>query len=173
MNPPSIDSLALRLNVGDGYHDYAGQWVSFSPEAKTLILHVMGCSTADDAAVEEECPRLDALRWRTLAPTVVAAHGHRVRVELNISVPSAGDLHWMIRDENGMVRDGRLPVVECPEVCNGHADGSSISRRAFDVPVVLAPGYYTLKVTVAGRTASSSIVVSPDLCYEPPAIVAG
>jgi 4-alpha-glucanotransferase len=39
--------------------------------------------------------------------------------------------------------------------------------------VVLAPGYYTLKVTVAGRTASSSLVVSPDLCYEPPAIVAG
>jgi len=152
-----IDSLARRLGVGDGYHDYSGRWVAFSQEAKALILNAMGCSTADESAIEAECRRLDTAQQRDLAPKIVAAHGHPVRVELHICAPCSGSLHWVFVGENGERRDG---VV-------------ALSSRTFDLPLQVPPGYHHLQITVAGRTTDSALIVAPDLCYEPPAIVAG
>jgi 4-alpha-glucanotransferase len=48
-----------------------------------------------------------------------------------------------------------------------------VSRRSFELPVDLPPGYHALRLAVGGQTASSSVIVSPALCYEPPAILGG
>ena len=172
-NPTLIDSLARRLGIGDGYLDYLGHWVSSSHESKAQILRAMGCSVTEESALEEECRRLDALQWRTLAPRIATAHGHLARVELNILAPFTGSLHWMITDENGGRHDGLVPLSACPEISRVDCDGSSISRRSFELPLELPPGYHELQITVAGQTADSSLIIAPPLCYEPPAIVAG
>lgn len=171
--PTALDSLARRLGIGDGYLDYLGHWVTSSAESKARILRAMGCPAADEAALDEECRRLDALQWNTLAPPVATAHGHPVRIDLNIRMPVAGSLHWALREENGGHRDGLVPLADCPERSRCVAAGSSISRRAFELPVDLPPGYHQLEITVAGRTAGSSLIVAPPCCYEPPAIAAG
>jgi hypothetical protein len=75
-----IDSLARRLGIGDGYHDYRGSWVSFTLEAKTLILQAMGFSLDQESAIEGECRRLDALEWRSMPPRIATAHGRPVRI---------------------------------------------------------------------------------------------
>ena len=133
----------------------------------------MGCSVADESALEHECRRRDALQWRTLAPSIAAAHGQRVRVELNIPAPFAGSLHWTMNAENGGRRDGDVALADCPEISRGDSDGSSFSRRWFELPLDLPPGYHELQLTAAEHTAGISLIVSPAVAYEPPSIVAG
>jgi len=79
----------------------------------------------------------------------------------------------MITDENGGRDDGLVPLADCPEISRVDFDGSSISRRSFELPLELPPGYHELQITVAGPTVDSSLIIAPPLCYEPPAIVAG
>jgi hypothetical protein len=173
VNPALIDSLARRLGIGDGYHDCSGHWVATRTESKALILRAMGCPVAEESPLEEERHRLDALQWSTLAPQIATAHGQRVRLELNIPVPCAESLRWTVIDENGGRHGGCVPLAHCPEISRVDSDGSSISRRSFELPVDLPPGYHELQTTVAGKTACSALIVSPPLCYEPAAIVAG
>ena len=168
-----IDSLAQHLGIGDGYHDYQGQWVSFSQNSKLLLLRAMGCSVADEGALARECSRRDALQWRTLAPRIATAHGHRVRVELNSPATFAGNVHWTVCDENGGRHDGLVPLTNFPEMARGDSDGSGFSRRSFELPLDLPPGYHELQITLAAQTAGISLIVSPGVAYEPPAIVAG
>jgi 4-alpha-glucanotransferase len=159
--------------MGDGYLDYLGHWVSSSSESKALILRAMGFLPTDERALEAECRRLDALQWGTLAPKIATAHGHPLRIELNVPVAFAGKLHWAVTIESGGRHEGIVLTADCPEVSRGSSDGASISRRSFELPVDLPPGYHELQITADGKSAGCSLIVAPPLCYEPPAILAG
>jgi len=133
----------------------------------------MGFSLDQESAIEGECRRLDALEWRTMAPSIATAHSRPVRIELNIASPFAGEIHWTLKEENGDTSQGLVPIAGCPEMARFDWDGSLISRRSFELPLDLPPGYHNLQITLATQTAGSCIIVSPAICYEPPAIVAG
>jgi 4-alpha-glucanotransferase len=170
-----IDRLARLRGIGDAYHDYRGELRHFSLETKTGILRAMGCAVDDPAALAIELQQLEVERWRTLLPPIAAANGKRVGVDLNISARDFGaTLVWTVNLENGERRNGAMSSADCPEIWRGEVEGSWITRRRFELPLELPPGYHELEVKLGGGPVSRCLVIlSPPECYEPAAILEG
>ncbi len=175
MDTTVIERLARLRGIGDAYHDYRGELRYFSLETKVGLLRAMGCAVDDPAALAIELSELEIERWRTLLPPVAAANGNRIGVDLNIPARDFGaSLLWTVDLENGDRRNGVISTADCPEVWRGEVAGSWITRRRFELPLDLPPGYHELQVRIGGGSSSRcSLILSPPECYEPPVIIAG
>jgi 4-alpha-glucanotransferase len=171
MDAALIQRLAELRGVGDAYHDFRGELRHFSLETKTGILRAMGCPV-DDPALLAQALRLSERSLRFL-PAVAAARGRRVGVELNIPARDFGaTLVWSISLENGLRHEGAVSSADCAEIWRGESAGALITRRRFEVPLDLPPGYHELRVKISGRADRCLVILAPQ-CYEPPAILQG
>ncbi len=170
-----IERLARLRGIGDAYHDYRGELKYFSLKTKLGLLHAMGCAVDDPAELGMELRRLEAARWCKLLPPIAAAHGSRIGIDINVTARDFGSTAvWSVRLEDGTQRDGVASTADCPEVWRGEVEGTWITRRHFELPFDLPPGYHELEAKIAGGSADRcSLIVSPPRCYEPAAIVAG
>jgi 4-alpha-glucanotransferase len=170
-----IERLARLRGLGDAYHDFRGQLQYFSLDTKAGILLAMGCAVDDASALTADIRRIEAMRSRDLLPSVVVAQGARVGFEINVSAREFGaSLAWSLRLEDGTRREGSVSSAACAEKWRGEVEGSWITRRHFDLPVELPPGYHEFEARLAGGAVNHSlIIVSPPQCHEPQSIVAG
>src|SRR5271165_4068428 len=175
LDAPLIERIARLRGIGDAYHDYRGELRHFSLETKTGILRAMGCAVDDPQALSDELKQLEIERWRELVPSVIAAGGSRVGVDLNIPARNFGaSLKWTVMFESGERREGIISTADCPEIWRGQVEGSWITRRRLELPLDLPPGYHELEVKVgAGTSGRSRVIMSPPACYEPSVILAG
>jgi 4-alpha-glucanotransferase len=170
-----IERLARLRGIGDAYHDYRGELRYFSLETKAGILRAMGCAVDDPNALAAELSRLEIYKWRTLLPPIAAANGARIGVDLNIRARDfGGRLVWTVNLEQGVRRTGVQSSADCPEIWRGEVEGSWITRRRFELPLELPPGYHELEVKIRRRPVSRCpLFLSPSKCYEPDAILNG
>ncbi len=170
-----IERLARLRGVGDAYHDFRGELRYFSLETKTGILRAMGSPVGDAVALGAEISRLHVDKYRSLLPMVAAARGVRIGVDVNFAARDFGaSLLWSLRFEDGSLREGVVSSADCRESWRGEVEGSWVTRRRFELPLELPPGYHQLEARIAGgQVHRCLIVMSPPQCYEPPAIVSG
>jgi 4-alpha-glucanotransferase len=169
-----IERLARLRGVGDAYHDYRGHLQYFSLKTKTDILRAMGCPVDDPAALAAELSAVEVARWRQLLPLVAAAHGNHLSIDLNVPAREFGaSLLWRMNLEDGGCRDGVVSTADCHETWRGVVAGSWITRRRWEVPIDLPPGYHELEVKLGNSVTRCAVIMSPRECYEPPAIVQG
>ncbi len=174
MDTTLIDKLARLRGVGDAYHDYRGDLRYFTVKTKADILRAMGCAVTDPVALAAELSELEVSRWRLLLPPVATARGPRVGLDLNIPAREFGStLVWTVNLEDGGRREGAVSSADCPELWRGEIEGSWVTRRRFDLPADLPPGYHELQISLAGVVNRCALVMSPLECYEPAAIVEG
>ncbi len=175
IEPDLIRQLAALRGLGDAYHDYRGELHYFSLETKSAILEAMGCRLDDAAALGEQIRALEAQRIRNLLPPIAAARGARIGFDLNITGSQFGSaLVWKLRLEDGSQHEGALSTADCREVWRGESAGAWITRRRFELPLDLPPGYHELQAQVGGGPPQNCLIVmSPPTCYEPPAIAGG
>jgi 4-alpha-glucanotransferase len=175
MEAELIRRLAALRGLGDAYHDYRGELHYFSLETKSAILEAMGCNLRDAAAIAELIRTLEIQRSRTLLPPIAAARGSRIGVDLNITGSQFGSaLVWKLRLEDGSSREGARSTADFPELWRGESAGAWITRRRFELPFDLPPGYHELQAQVGGGPVQSCLLImSAPECYEPAAIVAG
>ena len=175
MDTASIERLAHLRGIGDAYHDYRGELKYFSLETKISLLRAMGCSVDEPGALALELGRLETDSRRRFLPPIAAAHGSRIVIEINVTAQQFGStLVWSVCFEDGSRRDGTTSTADCAEVWRGEVGASWITRRRFELPIDLPPGYHELEAKIgAGTAARSLLVVSPPQCYEPAPIVAG
>ncbi len=167
--------MAALRGIGDAYHDYRGELKVFSLETKTALLRAMGCAVDDASALAADLSRLEAARWRNFLPPVAAARAARIGIDINVT---ARDLEaavlWSVNLEDGSRRDGVTSTADCREIWRGEVEGSWITRRRFELPFDLAPGYHEFEAKVAGGASQRCLlIVSPPCCHEPAAILAG
>jgi len=170
-----IERLASLRGVGTAYYDYRGELHPFSLETQRGILAAMGSNVDDETALAEEVRRLEIAKWRGLLPTVAAAQGSRIGFDCNITGSEFGSaLVWTVHLEDGSTQSGSVSTADCPELWRGEVAGSWITRRRFELPIDLPPGYHELEARVgASPVQHTLLVMSPPLCYEPPAIRGG
>jgi 4-alpha-glucanotransferase len=170
-----IDRLARLRGIGDAYHDYRGELRYFSLETKKNLLRAMGCKVDDPAALALELSQLEITRWRKLLPQIAAARGARVAIDINVTAREFGSaLTWSVNFEDGSRRGGTTSTADCAEIWRGDVEGSWITRRRFELPIDLPPGYHELEAKIAGGTADRCLlIISPPRCYEPAPIIAG
>jgi 4-alpha-glucanotransferase len=166
-----IERLARLRGVGDAYHDYRGELHHFSLETKTGILRAMGCPVDDPALLAQALANSE--RLSRLLPPVVSARGGRIGVDLSIPARDFGAiLAWSMSLEGGSRHQGLVSSADCPEIWRGESDGVCYTRRRFDVPLEVLPGYHELRVEISGRADRCLVILAPQ-CYEPPAILQG
>ncbi len=169
-----IDKLSRLRGIGEAYHDYRGDLRHFSLKTKTDLLRAMGCPVDDQAALAAELSEREIARWRELLRPVAAARGGRIGIELNIPAREFGSsLVWTVNLEGGGTHTGVTSTADCPELWRGEVAGSWITRRRFEVPVELPPGYHEFEVGLGGTVARCRLILSPPVCFEPPAILEG
>ncbi len=175
MDPTVIERLARLRGIGDAYHDYRGELRHFSLETKMGLLRAMGCGVDEPAALARELSALEASRCRRLLPPVAAARSARIGVDINVTAREFGSmLMWSVSFEDGSQQSGLTWTADCPEIWRGEVEGSWITRRRFDLPIDLPPGYHELEAKIAGGAADRCrLVISPPRCYEPKSIVSG
>ncbi len=175
MGEKLIDRMAWLRGIGDAYYDHRGELRHFGVHTKAAILRAMGCTVDDPAALGASVRELQSARESRLLPPVAAARGSRIGVDLNVSVRESGaNLAWSVELEDGARFEGNLHSNDCPEIGRTQVGGAWITRRRFELPVDLAPGYHELRVQIAGgSTGRCAIFMSPATCFEPPALRAG
>lgn len=175
MDDELIARLAYLRGVGDAYYDYRGQLQYFKPETKAAILRAMGERIGERDALAASAARLEIARSRALIPHVAAANGPRIGFDINVAAQEFGStLLWSVRLEDGTRSDGVVSTADCPELWRGEVEGSWVTRRRFELPLALPPGYHELEARIAGRAAHRCLLImSPPVCFEPPEITAG
>jgi 4-alpha-glucanotransferase len=67
-----------------------------------------------------------------------------------------------------------VSTADCPEIWRGEVEGAWITRRRFELPLELEPGYHELELRIGAGTAGRCLMIlSPPECYEPPVVRAG
>jgi 4-alpha-glucanotransferase len=175
VDPSLIERLARLKGIGDAYHDYRGELRYFSLETKRELLRAMGSPVDDAAALDSAVRGAEAARDRRFLPALAASRQPRVSFDINISAREFGaTLIWSVLREDGTRQDGKTNTADYPEVWRGEIDGSWVTRRRFELPFDLPPGYHELEARIAGGTpAKCLIVVSPRQCYEPASVAVG
>jgi 4-alpha-glucanotransferase len=169
-----MERLARLRGIGDAYHDYRGELKYFSLDTKTDLLRAMGCPVDDPIALAAEVQEVERSRTKQLLPLMASSRGGRASLELNVAAREFGStLNWTVNLEEGGCREGSVSSAACPELWRGEVDGSWITRRRLELPLELPAGYHELEVRFAGLVTRCPLVVSPPVCHEPDAIVAG
>ena len=175
MDRTLIERLAALRGLGDAYHDYRGELKIFSLETKIAVLRAMRCAVDDASALAATCRELEVARWREFLPPVAAARAARIGIDINVMARDFGaTVVWSVTLEDGSRREGATATADCREIWRGEVQGSWITRRRFELPFDLPPGYHELEAKVAGGAAHRCLlIVSPPRCHQPAAIVAG
>ncbi len=175
MDTALVEKLARLRGIGDAYHDYRGELQYFSLETKIGILRAMGCAVDDGAALAVEIRQLESTGARKFLPPLVTVRGPRAGFEINITAREfGGTLLWTLKLENGERRGGAISSADCPEVWRGDSDGTWITRRRFELPFDVPPGYHELELKIGGGNVDRCPLISAPLqCFEPAGIVAG
>ncbi len=157
MDSALIERLARLRGIGDAYHDYRGELKHFSLETKKAILRAMGC-TVD----EPRCPGRRVAAHSTLLVAAISCHrwpprAARASASMSISLRaiSAPRWLWSVSLEDGSQHAGVNSTADCPEVWRGEVEGSWITRRRFELPIDLPPGYHELEANIAGGARGS------------------
>jgi 4-alpha-glucanotransferase len=170
-----IERLARLRGIADAYHDYRGELKHFSLETKIGILRAMGCPVDDARALAADISQFEASRRRNFLTALAIAHGPRIGIDINIAARDfGGTVVWRVRFEDGTQRDGFTSSADCDELWRGEAEGTWITRRRFELPVDMPPGYHQFEANIAGgATHRCLLIISPPKCYKPAAIAAG
>jgi 4-alpha-glucanotransferase len=170
-----IERLAGLRGIADAYHNYRGELKYFSLQTKAGILSAMGCAVDDDSELAANLAQVEALRWRKFLPPVAASRGARIAFDVNVTAREFGaSIVWRVHLDNGSRAEGVTSTADCAEVWRGEVAGSWVTRRRFELPLDLPPGYHEFEARTSGGTAERCLlIVSPPACYEPAAIVAG
>jgi 4-alpha-glucanotransferase len=170
-----IERLATLRGIGDAYHNYRGELKFFSLSTKAGILRAMGCAVDDDSELAAELARAEALKSRKFLPSIATSQGARIEFDINVTAREFGAaIVWRVHGENGAMFEGVTSTADCAEVWRGEIAGSWITRRRFKLSVDLPDGYHEFEAGISGGAAGRcSLIVSPPVCYEPAAIIAG
>lgn len=171
----AIARLARIHGVADSWLDYRGRPREVTLESRAAILAAMGVDASDAFAATRALQQQEVLRWTRMAPPVcVSTIGDPIR--LTVTTPRAvraKQASWTLLLEDGARRSGEIAVASLTAVETGEADGQAFTRHALELAA--APlGYHTLTLTLdTGMSADVRIIVTPERCYESPAIRAG
>jgi 4-alpha-glucanotransferase len=170
-----LERLATLRGIADAYHNYRGELKYFSLQTKIGILSAMGCAVDDDSELAAGLAQAEAVRWRKLLPFVATAHSARICFDVNVAAAEFGAaIIWRVHFEDGSRSDGVTSTADCAESWRGEVAGSWITRRRFELPLDLPPGYHEFEAQITGGAADRCLlIVSPPTCYEPKAIAAG
>ncbi|MET0534452.1 MAG: 4-alpha-glucanotransferase [Steroidobacter sp.] len=170
-----IRQLAQLHGIADSYLDYRGQPKQVSVESQSAILAALSVEAASDEAAEKSIHEHEARRWTGFVPPVAVFTAGKP-MSLPIAVPvdlQARSVDWNVTLESGEPRSGNAKLAKLDRIEDGKIDDRAYRRCALPLPD-LPLGYHTVSVALdTGLQGAVRVIVTPEQCFEAPAIVAG
>ncbi len=156
---PVLHELAEAYAIATEYWDWQGRHVTVERDTIIAVLAALDvdASTPESAALALEEKRRRP--WTRMLPPCLATREHR-SAEVNVHVRHGDPVAVWIELENGGVRDHlrQLENWTPPR----EIDGEWIGEASFEVPADLPLGYHTLQARSGDRSASMSLIISPE-----------
>lgn len=156
----SLALLARQHGLGDAYHDFRGVYRPFTPAARSAILLAMGVD------LHGRFPAPPSSQIASLLPVVRVCTRSERFCDLTLDDAllqrvATSPIAVVIQTEQGEEHRFSLGLPELPR----NADGTC----RLPLPA-LETGYHHLIVSVPGLEAHCPLIVTPDQCYQPPAM---
>jgi 4-alpha-glucanotransferase len=172
----AIQQLALHRGVGHSYHDYRGDLRQIPRASQMAIFAAMGLDIPDTEAADAELRKLATTRWTRLVPPVVVLtqQGEATVPVAVLTELGARTVRWSVKLESGEERHGSASLTALSSVEKAEIDGRDYKRVSLPLPRDLPTGYHHLEVSFdTGACGQLRLIVTPEHCFQPTAIVAG
>ncbi|HZU91518.1 MAG TPA: 4-alpha-glucanotransferase, partial [Stellaceae bacterium] len=155
-------AVAARLGIAARHTDALGKTSEVSDEALTALIGAFGFS-ADPIAARRELAEEKRRAPFGLDPMcLVQAEEPAPSLPLRLP-PGAREIAWSCRLEDGIERCGGVKLDGAPQG----------GRYALPLPAGMPLGYHRLALSAGGIAAEFSLVVAPDRCHLPAALMPG
>ncbi len=170
-----IRQLAQLHGIADSYFDYRGRLKQVSLQSQIAILAALGVQAGDAAAAKDAIYEHETRRWTGFVPPVAVFAADQPMV-IPFAVPvdlQARSVDWNVTLESGEPRSGTSQLAELESIEAGEAEARAYQRLSLPLPD-LPLGYHTASLALdTGLQGALRIVVTPERCFEAPAIAEG
>lgn len=170
-----LQRLGELAGILPEYHDIWGRHHETSDATRRALLGAMGIPCGREAEIEASLRAWEKREWsRRLPPVCVVRAGRPARVTLRLPASAGkGRGRWRLRLEDGGEREGRFTPNELERLDHARVGGKVWHAHALALPAIAETGYHHLEVTLDGETEAASLplIVTPDRCYQPAAIL--
>ncbi len=170
-----IDRLGELCGMPGTYFDFAGDPVTIKTEYKTPLLMAMGFDMSTNDSVQKTIEEVHAKKWQTVLKPVTVVHKQKeLAVELcfeSAKRPNRLELYITLETGDVVTHQVNLAPVAVKET-------ATVAKTEYaKVDIVLSDclplGYHSLTVSGAGLSAEGSLIVVPEVCFEPEAMKQG
>lgn len=174
----ALSRLAAAAGILPDYFDVDGKQHVTSGETQRALLATMGISVASDIDLQSALAALEGREWRRIVAPVAVVDERAARLALDLTLPRARierSLRWTLTAENGRAWRGFAVPAELPEIAERSLDGVDFVRSRLTLPLSASDpgsGYhrFELEAEDADQPAATTLIVTPERCYEPPAL---
>ena len=153
--------LARRVGIEPHFVNAMGETVVTPAAVQSALLTAMGFAAADEREAEARLAELDAEEWSQPLRPVVVLHAAEQPARIPIALPpQLQPLRWTLAIEAGETIAGEL-----------HDGDSEDGVALLCLHKALPCGYHRL--TIAGVTGDTLLIVTPGRCFLPPALENG
>ena len=169
---PHLHALAERMGIVEQYVDQSGRECRVtSDETRVLLLRALGLEVADEDSARATLERLEREEAeRLIAPARVVSAGSGAARDIALRLPAraGGSVAW-----RAWLRLEGAADDEWREHGHGSAERDADGLVTLRLPPLAEPGYHTLRLEAGGRRAEQTLIVVPDSCLEPAALLEG
>jgi (1->4)-alpha-D-glucan 1-alpha-D-glucosylmutase len=171
-----LAQLATLCGILPEYQDHWGQSRVCSDATRRSLLGAMGLATGTDAELRASLERMASREVRRMLPPSLVAGEDPTGLDLPAWLPesaAAQRLAWRLTLENGETRDGAFPPPAAPGPEVRWIEGVRYQPHTLRLPSAPGLGYHTLEVQGPAGPVSMRLIVTPERCFQPPALEQG
>jgi 4-alpha-glucanotransferase len=165
-----LDRAASLHGIDSGYWDIWGHYHPTPTAVKQALLGAMGVPAGNAEELEHALTAQIRREWERLAPpTVVAIVSGDTEIPLNLPAELLGETASItVRPEDGAMSEFQIRLLDLEQVASIEMDGATWVRKLARLAVALPLGYHDITVKVAGASASTRYIVTPERGWTEP-----
>ncbi len=172
-----LDQLALACGIAPEYCNYQSQMTTIGEPTKRALLASLGHDTSSEAATRESLRAMRETDWQQVLEPVTVIREDRTAM-LRLTVPltvTHQHMIWELALENGELMEGRVLLGDRQPKAYRVVGDQEYRRYLLQLPQALPVGYHDFELQIDGGPvlASARLIVAPQRCYQPPALVEG
>jgi (1->4)-alpha-D-glucan 1-alpha-D-glucosylmutase len=170
----ALGQLCRLCGIDTGYTDIWGNQHAASVKSLQALLASIGINVDDDANLNTELKKHQQRSWRRMLAPVQVERVSTSPIGIPIVLPftkSKVALEWSLRTEEGGAWRGKTLSTALKLLEQAVVDGMGMARYVLTLPKNPPAGYHRFELkSIPGKTASLSLIVVPDKCFQPPAL---
>jgi 4-alpha-glucanotransferase len=165
-----LDRAAAQHGIDSGFWDIWGRYHQTPAAVKQALLGAMGVAAGNAEELELGLAEQTRREWERLAPpTVVTGVSDHTELRLNVPAEMLGETAAItVRHEDGAVSEFEVGLLGLEQTGSIEMNGATWVRKLARLEVALPLGYHDIAVKVAGASATTRYIVTPERAWTEP-----